>query len=332
MRKELLEEVQSLKSEINSKEIHYKIQLDKLEDEIDVLKKKEKDFKDHILQLERTQKSTIDLRKGTSSVTNPSPKVRMKDVPSGTPRESLLKHEKSKNKSKFNLGSLNEEKKNNEQEINQVEFEPRDEDLNLELNNAEDREMLDKSESSNFIDTMSRQASGLDNPYTTLIAELKNQIKYLETNSQEKDERFNALSQEYEKMCYENETTIEELKRSVEKWQGEYHQQLVRNKTLYDEYLEMVSKREKAMKDQYINFNFDLEKKVLHLEKVNSNLTSEMDKINEMNTSYTKESEAKIKRISDQNTKLLFKYEELWKQYEEDLNALTDLVIIKFYI
>jgi len=214
-----------------------------------------------------------------------------------------------------------EEKNNTEHDVDlaiEIQLDPMD-DQDVRINNS--------NHSSSFIDTMSKNDLNLDNLYSqTLITELKNQIKYLEITANEKEEKFLAYITENEKIISENEKAIEQLQKTNDIWQQEYNKQLVQNKTFYEEFALLMDKKEKAIRDSFLNSTNDLEKKILHLEKVNSNLADEMNKINQMSASYCKECDLTIKRLNEQNSKLLMKYEELWKTYEIDFNNLTDLV------
>jgi len=236
-------------------------------------------------------------------------------------RKNMPKAEENK------LNEVVEENKNHEElDFKLEENEMHPENINIE-GNPEGIELAEESQhSSDYLEELSNPDG--ENYNNTLIAELKNQISFLETTVNEKEDKFLALKDEFEKSNFENIKVVEGLQKNLDSWQKEYNKQLVRNKTLYDEFEEWMSKKEKGIRDSFINVNNDLEKKILHLEKVNAQLMTEMDKINQMNAAYNKECDMKIKRFGEQNSKLLFKYEELWKTYEVDLNSLTDMVLI----
>jgi len=305
------------------KDLKYQVDTAKLEEQIDTMKNREIEKEKEIM--EKLQKIYEErYRKGGSPTKSArSPHKTPKQSPMISSRKNMIE---SASKSKFNLeliGEKSEEKKNFDYDM---DFSGQhkiighdDEDFGVNEMNGED---------SNFIDTMSRDESNTENPYTRLIMELKNQIKYLESVAVLKDEQNSSVKMDFERYKYDNIKTVEALKNDVEAWKFQYNSLLVKNQTLYDQFLEMVDKREQTIKETQVNQDYELKKKIMHLENVNAHLTIEMDRINEMNLSFAKDNENKINRINEQNSKLLVKYEELWKTYEVDLNALTDMVII----
>ncbi len=345
MRKELLEEVQSLKNELSIKEITAKIEIDKLEEQVERLKErevemkvKEKELQDKLAKGGHESKKTKAYGSLHSSPRS-SPKVAPKKDPKLKSRKDS--NPQSREKTPNKLVELEDHPKlvehKDQMDIGKEEHEiqadiiPEGEEKKNESLNFDDKININTNEEnelaeSDFIDTGSRHVSEPENPYTSLIAELKNQIKFLEATAQEKEDMINALKEEYDNYQEDANQQIEELNQSVGHWKDEYNKQLWSNKTVFDKYVEMADLREKHVKEQHVSLAFDLEKKILHLEKVNNTLSSEMEKINEMNAAFTRENENRIIRLNEQNSKLLFKYEELWKTYEEDLNSLTDLV------
>ena len=337
-----MEEVQGLKSENYKKELTYKIEIDKLHGQIELMKNNEN---------ERIEKG-MKVRFEDSKLKGVSPKKSPSKSPKHANRspKNPMKTNASASKSKFDKLELKET--SSQQAMSALvgtgvggpsvsdlnlrekieEHKNQEEPFHLEENEIKgdgyDNILVNESEhSSSFIDTDQQELG--DNPYaSTLIAELKSQINYLETTVNEKEDMLKTIKAEFEKSVIDSAKNIGDLQKNLDSWQQEYNKQLVRNKTLYDEFSQWMDKKERALKSSYTESVFDLEKKILHLEKVNTNLTIEMDKINEMNQVYTKECELRVKRYSDQNNKLLLKYEELWKTYEVDLAGLTEMVFI----
>ena len=327
LRKELIEEVQSLRGENNRKEIKYEVEIAKLEEQIKVMKNRENTIEREIMEKFQKQfassptKSLRSVRMGGKT-----PKI---SPGKPSPHRSLFKDGEITNRSgKFNIELVNSASGTGNKKVNFGDDEYYDNNIgsDLKLGDNEMDENNENLEDSNFIDTISRQSSHLENPYTRLMMELKNQIKYLEHSNVEKEERYSALKLDFDNANYKKQQEVDLLQKSLKNWQYEYNKQLVKNKTIYDEFVEMSDIKEKSIKDTQTNFNNDLTKKIMHLEKVNSNLTREMEKINELNLNYSKDRDEKIARLEEKLAKLLLKYEDLWKSYEIDLNSLTDIV------
>ena len=305
-----MDEVHSLKSENNMKDVRFKLEMDKLVEMIQVMQNREND-------LERDITEKVMKMYGETRYKSTSPNQSMRKSPS---RGGKNQHNKEYKEVALNI-ETNNELKNTDIEIN----------TNTKNMNENEEDVLNKSKSdrehsSNYIDTMSRQESHHENPYTNLIIELKHQIKYLESTVVEREEHFNALRSEYERYKFDSLKSSESMKKEIEHWQYQYNLQLVGTKTLYDEFVDIVEKKEKTLSETNTSFQYELEKKIIHLEKVNAHLTFEMEKINEKNLNYIRDSETKILRLNEQNAKLLEKYEDLWKVYENDLNTVTELV------
>lgn len=340
LRKELLEEIERLKTENDRNEINFNTTNQKLKEEILNLTKEKIDKE--MLSSPKTQfNCSTKISEGDFNLTK-SPKfleTKISNINVNS-RDSKTKffidNEGLSNFSGENILSLNGDvtSDKNLQNFFRLDSNKQDQTIKDFVFNNDFKNTQMQNSTSPFSDFKDNQETnrlnlldkeiGIDsnNPYMMIIHDLEDRIKLCENIIKEKDNENNNLKNLKEKENQKNTQDFELLQRESDSWKAKYLAVLGSKKSVSEEYTELFQQAEDQIKKETANKIKELEKKIIQLEKFNHKLEQDTESITTQ--CYTsenyKQSEVDILKLN--NKAVIEQYECLYKTYEENTKNL----------
>lgn len=288
LRKELIEENEKLMSEKKMREISFKGELEKLTLEI-------KDLKD---KLKKTPLQTIpEMRSGNVNISN-------SQVPQATQLPPSQVEGFANTKFFKNCETLAkvEEDKASIQKL---------------LKEQKDRQIGPK----NSIYNLNKKDH--NNPFIPVIDDLEERVKLLEKTIHEKEAEILELNE----VINTNEQIASRaqiaLRLEINKWKEKYLLILATRKTISQEFSELNIKTTENIKKSMAKQTYDMESKILHLEKLNYKLNEDMKAMTKADHDHDKQKLSEIINLKRDLKALLENYDDLYRNYEESLKILT---------
>jgi hypothetical protein len=251
-------------------------------------------------------------------------------------KEDLYKNSTTKKNSKFFPDFLEENKINTNNTLNEENFtsgllSPKGKDLRETQNNIFFNTTAPMSEE--YKDTTSLNGplpiSNLNsltnhvNPFLPLIHDLEERIKLLEETCNQKDQEIARGEDRRILQKSEADSEVEKLQKEIEALKGKYINVLSSKKSLSQEYGESHEEQTETFKRHTEMTIFELEKKVLHLERSNENYEQDMEKLVKMNAESENIKRTEIENLKSINSHLISHYEQLYLSYEDNMKNLV---------
>jgi hypothetical protein len=161
-----------------------------------------------------------------------------------------------------------------------------------------------------------------NNPFILIINDLEERIAMFENLVKEKEHEIEGLKVTIAEHNKNSEIERENLIREIETLKGKYVNAISEKKTLTEEFNNLYEKRvEKSKKDGEKSI-YELEKKILHLEKFNVKYEADFEKLAKMNTDSENAKSGEIENLKNNIKIIVDNYEGLYKAYEENLKTL----------
>jgi hypothetical protein len=165
--------------------------------------------------------------------------------------------------------------------------------------------------------------SNNQNPYFPVIYDLEDRIKMLENVVKDKDQEISNLEKQQVIVKNETDKEFESLKRELDLWKQKYTQVLSNKKSLSNEYEEMYDKQSENYRTITDKTIYELEKKILHLEKINEKYEKDIEKLSKMNSDSENVKQSEIESLKTNMKILIGQYEHLYENYEDNIKILT---------
>lgn len=335
LRKELLEEIERLKNENIASQLSSNGQVERLRQEVDYLtkltSKKEVEMsspKSNELECFSTQR-TFRLIEGRDS-------SKFRDTGGNFGMKTSSKY----------FQPLNDEAmtSNFSEEMFPSQNFSSDRNLSIKLGNEKELAGLQSSTapftSSNFFEEQFASAASMKieqpvvhnsspqnpstaNPYLPIISDLEDRIKLLENIVKEKDVEITKLSftqaEENSRIIKQNEI----LQKDIESWKQKYVSVLNSKKSLSEEYSELANSFQQNIKKETEKTIFDLEKKIVQLEKLNCKLEQDSEQISKMSAESEHYKQRELDILKTNTKTVIDHYEQLYRVYEENMKNLT---------
>jgi len=294
LRKDLIEENERLVSEKKVRELNHKSQIDKLNLEINALQEKLRKIKIS------PQEKNLEI---LSSQREPMKVEGVNTTPYIESSESKDVSFVAKTKYFKNIDSKKEENQGNQ--ITQL------------LKEQKEKQVGPK----NSIYNLNKKDH--NNPFIPVIDDLEERVILLEQKVNEKDAdimELNEVISTNEQISLRGHSA---LQMEINKWKEKYLLILATRKTISQEFTELNAKTTKNIKASMSKQTYDMESKILHLEKMNLKLNNDMKAINSADHEITINKATQINNFKRDLKNLMDNYEDLYHNYEESLTILT---------
>ena len=161
------------------------------------------------------------------------------------------------------------------------------------------------------------------NHYILIISDLEERLKIVENFLKEREKEIESLNEVKLINISEFEREKDNLKMEIEKIKGKYLMLLSSKKSMSEEYQVLLEKQIENYKIQSEKTIYELEKKIINLEKHNENYENEMHKLSKISSDAVNEKQAECEIIKTLIRSINDSYEQVYKNYEENLKSLT---------
>lgn len=293
LRKELIQENERLVSEKKVREMSHKSELEKLNLEISELKEKLRIAK-MTPQEKNLEILSFDRKPDTQQIVNEG--------------NDKKEEESFVAKTKF-FKDIDKHAKNEEQkEKNQI---------TQLLKEQKERQVGPK----NSIYNLNKKDH--NNPFIPVIDDLEERVKLLEQTIRERE----ADILESEEVNQTNEQIFAREKAALQleitKWKEKYLLILATRKTISQEFSELNVKTTENIKRSMSKQTYDMESKILHLEKMNKKLNDDMSSMVKADHDIDHQKINQISNLKKDLKNLMDNYDDLYHNYEESLKILT---------
>ncbi|MFO0515301.1 MAG: hypothetical protein ACK5YA_00450, partial [bacterium] len=162
-----------------------------------------------------------------------------------------------------------------------------------------------------------------NNPFIPVIDDLEERVKLLEQTIREKDADISELNE----VISTNEQIASRaqaaLQMEINKWKEKYLLILATRKTISQEFSELNAKTTENIKKSMSKKTYDMESKILHLEKMNQRLSDEMKAMTTADHDIDHQKVTQIQNLKRDLKNLMENYDDLYHNYEESLKILT---------
>lgn len=305
LRKELIEENEKLISEKKMREISYKGELDKLKLEVIDLKNKLKlSTSTNLLNMSKPEEIKVNNDKNNNqNINNNNSSIRNVNDDNSNQIKTLT--ESFANTKYFKTCEAVLKSEDDKAAIQKL------------LKEQKDRQVGPK----NSIYNLNKKDH--NNPFIPVIDDLEERVKLLEKTIHEKD----AEIQELNEVINTNEQIAgraqSALRVEINKWKEKYLLILATRKTISQEFSELNIKTTENIKRSMAKQTYDMETKILHLEKLNYKLNEDMKNIVNADHDHDKQKLNEIVNLKRDLKALLENYDDLYRNYEESLKILT---------
>lgn len=302
LRKELIEENEKLMSEKKMREISFKGELEKLNLEI-------KDLKDKLKRsnslapipeenINNVSAKSLDILQGQSQTVQHGP-ISQSGSSQAAQLEGFANSKFFKNCE--NLAKVEEDKAS----------------IQKLLKEQKDRQIGPK----NSIYNLNKKDH--NNPFIPVIDDLEERVKLLEKTIHEKDAEILELNEVINTNEQIATRAQSALRLEINKWKEKYLLILATRKTISQEFSELNLKTTENIKKSMAKQTYDMESKILHLEKLNYKLNEDMKAMTKADHDHDKQKVNEITNLKRDLKALLENYDDLYRNYEESLKILT---------
>ncbi len=160
------------------------------------------------------------------------------------------------------------------------------------------------------------------NSFMPIINEMEERIKKLEAMLSDKDKEIDDLK--FNKYDEKNKISreVDTWKREAEAWKQKYTSILTCNKTMSEDFLERLSKESEAVKKQHNDTIYNLEKKILYLEKTNKKFEDDVKRVVKMSKDVENLKQTEIEGLKHSIRSLVDNYETLHNSYNNNLSEM----------
>lgn len=306
LRKELVEENEKLVSEKSMMEMNYKTQIEKMAMEIKDLRDQIKIFKTtdeekylNMLSFDKTFNQTV---------------ISNKDIEIKTEENKLEESKIEKPKEELPLGHNSKFFRNLDKELRQEEEKGQ---LTKLLKEQKERQVGPK----NSIYNLNKKDH--NNPFIPVIDDLEERVKLLEKTIREKDAdimELNEVISTNEQIAARAQAS---LQMEINKWKEKYLLILATRKTISQEFSELNTKTIENIKQSMSKTTYDMESKILHLEKMNIKLNDDMKAMLAADHDIDHQKVTQINNLKKDLKNLMDNYDDLYHNYEDSLQILT---------
>lgn len=162
-----------------------------------------------------------------------------------------------------------------------------------------------------------------NNPFIPVIDDLEERVKLLEKTIHEKEAEIlelNEVINTNEQIACRAQSA---LRLEINKWKEKYLLILATRKTISQEFSELNIKTTENIKKSMAKQTYDMESKILHLEKLNYKLNEDMKAMTKADHDHDKQKLSEIINLKRDLKALLENYDDLYRNYEESLKILT---------
>lgn len=306
LRKELVEENEKLVSEKSMMEMNYKTQIEKMAMEIKDLRDQIKIFKTtdeekylNMLSFDKTFNQTV---------------ISNKDNEIKNEENKLEESKIEKPKEELPLGHNSKFFRNLDKELRQEEEKGQ---LTKLLKEQKERQVGPK----NSIYNLNKKDH--NNPFIPVIDDLEERVKLLEKTIREKDAdimELNEVISTNEQIAARAQAS---LQMEINKWKEKYLLILATRKTISQEFSELNTKTIENIKQSMSKTTYDMESKILHLEKMNIKLNDDMKAMLAADHDIDHQKVTQINNLKKDLKNLMDNYDDLYHNYEDSLQILT---------
>lgn len=162
-----------------------------------------------------------------------------------------------------------------------------------------------------------------NNPFIPVIDDLEERVKLLEQTIREKEAdimELNEVISTNEQIATRAQAA---LQMEINKWKEKYLLILATRKTISQEFSELNAKTTENIKNSMSKTTYDMESKILHLEKMNQKLNDDMKAIVGADHDIDHQKVTQINNLKRDLKNLMENYDDLYHNYEESLKILT---------
>lgn len=302
LRKELVEENEKLVSDKSMMEMNYKTKIEKMAMEI-------KDLRDHIKVLKTTDEEKY---------------------------LNMLSFDKTLNQTV--LSNKDNEQKNEENKLEESKVEELPLGHNSKFFRNLDKELKQEEEKGQLTKLLKEQKERQvgpknsiynlnkkdhNNPFIPVIDDLEERVKLLEKTIREKDAdimELNEVISTNEQIAARAQAS---LQMEINKWKEKYLLILATRKTISQEFSELNTKTIENIKQSMSKTTYDMESKILHLEKMNIKLNDDMKAMLAADHDIDHQKVTQINNLKKDLKNLMDNYDDLYHNYEDSLQILT---------
>lgn len=162
-----------------------------------------------------------------------------------------------------------------------------------------------------------------NNPFIPVIDDLEERVKLLEKTINQKEAEILELNEVINTNEQIASRAQSQLRLEINKWKEKYLLILATRKTISQEFSELNLKTTENIKRSMAKQTYDMESKILHLEKLNTKLNEDMKNITKADHDHDKQKLNQIINLKRDLKALLENYDDLYRNYEESLKILT---------
>lgn len=161
-----------------------------------------------------------------------------------------------------------------------------------------------------------------NNPFIPIINDLEERVQILENLVREKEIEIASLNDIKKTESNEFNMEIDILQKEIETLKQKYVIAITNKKTLSQDFNELYDKQTENLRKNNDRSVFELEKKILHLEKLNNKYEADIEKLVKMNTESETKKQFELETVKNNLMIMIDNYEALYKAYEENLKTL----------
>ena len=162
-----------------------------------------------------------------------------------------------------------------------------------------------------------------NNPFIPVIDDLEERVKLLTNTIKEKEADIMELNE----VISTNEQIAQraqlQLQTEITKWKEKYLLILATRKTISQEFSELSAKTTDNIKKSMSKSTYDMESKILHLEKMNKKLNDDMKAMVKADHDIDHQKVSEINNLKRDLKNLMENYDDLYHNYEDSLIILT---------
>ena len=162
-----------------------------------------------------------------------------------------------------------------------------------------------------------------NNPFIPVIDDLEERVKLLTQTIKEKECDIMELNEVISTNEQIAKKSISQLQTEIVKWKEKYLLILATRKTISQEFSDLNIKATENIKNSLSKITYDMESKVLLLEKLNDKLNFDMKAMTKADTDIETQKTSEISNLKRDLKNLMENYDDLYRNYEDSLTILT---------
>lgn len=291
LRTDLINEIENLTQSNEYEKLNYMTEKKRLEGELENLTSKllEITKEKNELQLQKQKLSRQDKNENDSSKFGTSKTISEQYIP--TERDTIV----TTMRNAMNTASTENEETDNKTK-NKNEFTFKKIKKEIIISDEKDEKILSLEEQIRSLQGTITQLEFNEKDYKNKITQLENQIESITINS--KDE--------------------------ISSWKTKYNSILTANKSLCSQYEEVLETKIKNYKKEMETNKYELEKKIINLEKLLVHKENDIKSLSEMNLNFNAKKDEEINSLKNQIKTQQSNYEIMFKLYNDHLQKMTN--------